>query len=498
MNWNFNWIIMKNRMRKFLKGILTLFLFVHFVNAQAKVDYLESCWNKQVKGLNGSAIEFSFTEKVNELEHNFEPWQQTNYSNAGLFWISKQNFLKNDTLTNISNDRKFYSKTQFINDTLIYLDYGDKDLFPVSQSMNAEQVFKSIRYSPINLINYFIKRKITEQKGTDKIYAVYKTEINNVILELFIRKSDFLIEKIITLSNDETLGDVQNTYTYLNYVNKENVFFSSKVNIEKINGKVKDIVDIKYLARINDLPKLLNQPADYIIKTDLKTIPEVSTEKFSDNIFLVSLKHTNDKVLVVEFKDFILVGEAPLNSENGELIIKEANKIAPNKQIRYFVFGHFHPHYIGGVRAFVNNGAKIMCSKSDEEYVNYLVNSNHSINPDSLQLHPTKLQLESIENHKSISDGEYTMEIYFIGKKSKHTNDYLIYYFPNEKVLFEDDLVWIKSSGAINKAGDRQLGLYNSIKELNLDVKTIIQSWPVSDYGVKTIIPFSDMEESVK
>jgi hypothetical protein len=48
------------------------------------------------------------------------------------------------------------------------------------------------------------------------------------------------------------------------------------------------------------------------------------------------------------------------------------------------------------------------------------------------------------------------------------------------------------------KAGDRQTGLYNAIQELGLDVTTVVQSWPVAAMGVKTVIPFSELEQSVK
>ena len=89
------------------------------------------------------------------------------------------------------------------------------------------------------------------------------------------------------------------------------------------------------------------------------------------------------------------------------------------------------------------------------------------------------------------------MKIYFIGEKSAHTKDFLIYYFPNEKLLFQDDLCWISSDGVIKKAGLRQIGLYNSIKELGLDVETIIQSWPVNNHNVKTKILFNELEKSI-
>ncbi len=57
--------------------------------------------------------------------------------------------------------------------------------------------------------------------------------------------------------------------------------------------------------------------------------------------------------------------------------------------------------------------------------------------------------------------------------------------------------VRIPKEGAITKAGARQVGLYNAIKELNIGVDTIIQSWPVNNHKIKTIIPFTDLEKSI-
>jgi hypothetical protein len=119
------------------------------------------------------------------------------------------------------------------------------------------------------------------------------------------------------------------------------------------------------------------------------------------------------------------------------------------------------------------------------------------LQPDRLQREPKPLKLQEIKDSLTISDGSFEMKIYFIGKKSQHTNDYLVYYFPDEKLLFEDDLVWIPKEGAIPKGSGRQVGLYEAIQALRLEVKTIVQSWPVSEMGVKTVIPFADLEKSI-
>jgi hypothetical protein len=364
--------------------------------------------------------------------------------------------------------------------------------------MYKNQIFKTVRYSPVFLIDYFFESKIPAHSESDSEVAIYHTTIHKTLVKLYIRKSDSLLDRISLLSYDELFGDVLTTVSYHDYSAIDKFSFPETIQIEKVDGRVDDEVKVSYAAiRDKDIPELLDKPIGYKLRADNETSPETKTEKYSDNIYFIELLHTDDRVMVVEFNDFLLVAEAPLNSSNGEMIICEAERIAPNKPIKYFVFGHYHPHYLGGVRPFIHKGAKIICSKANLEYVTYLANAPHTLSPDSLQIQPKPLLTEEIQDSLTISDGGFEMKIYFIGEKSAHTNDYLIYYFPTEKLLFEDDLVWIAKEGDMDKASGRQVGLYNAIIELGLNIETIIQSWPVADYGVKTVIPFADLERSI-
>lgn len=464
-------------------------------NAQS-TNCLKECWKKQVKSLKNNCITFSFSENRNELAHNFKPWQESNYNSFGIVWCNAGIFMKSDSL--ILNGKKYNSKTQWNKSTLLFLDYGDKELFAVTENMYQNQVFKTIRYSPISLINYFFDKKISSDKESNEDFAVYKTIINKTIVKLYIRKSDNLLDKVTTLSDDELFGDVLSSFTYSDYSTTDKLFYPTTIQIEKINGKVEDEVKITSANLTSDVPQLLNQPTDYKLKVESETKPEIEVEKYSENIHFIELRHTDDRIMVVEFNNFVLVAEAPLNSRNGALIINEVKKIAPDKPIKYFVFGHHHPHYLGGMRPFIYKEATVLCVKNNVEYVKYLANAQHTLNPDSLQLQPKQLHAKEIRDSFAITDGKFEMRIYFIGEKSEHTNDYLIYYFPTEKLLFEDDLVWIARKGEIRKASGRQVGLYNAIKERGLDVKTIVQSWPVADYGVKTMIPLDDLEKSMR
>lgn len=481
---------------QFFKNSLAILLLIVVTNLFAgQKDYLTKCWTKQAKIRSDNYLSLAYAEKLNKLEHSFQPWQQSNYFIKGRLWCRGDHFLKQDTLT--SGNTTYYSKTNLSKTDLVFLDYGDKDLSTITRSVHSNHLIESARYSPIVLLNYFVAQKIRIAEESNDQVAVYKTIINKTVVTFFIRKSDSLLDKITLFADDELFGDVLTTIHYSDYSTIDELSYPTTIQIQKINGKVNDELKISMASLVPVAPTLLDKPAGYTIKNDEEDKIEVKSERYNSSIHFIELKHTDDKCLVVEFKDFLLIAEAPLNSKNGELLINEARKIAPAKPIRYFVFGHYHPHYTGGMRPFIHKGAKIICTKGDEEYVKYLASAPHTLNPDSLQLQPKALQIQEVKDSLTITDGGFTMKIYFIGRKSEHTNDYLIYYFPAEKLLFEDDLVWIAKTGVIKKASKRQAGLYKAIKELGLDVKLIVQSWPVADYGVKTVIPFEDLEKSM-
>jgi hypothetical protein len=474
-------------------------LFFTLISVQARPrDYLQQCWQQQAQPLQAQYLALTYRETSSELEHSFAPWQATAYTGRGMVWVTADNFLKKDTLLNVARQRTYFSSTQRSATSLLFQDYGDKDLFAATPGMQQDYVFRSARYSPVMLLSYFRQQAVQPDKESPAEFAQYHTTINGTVVSLRIRKKDGLLAQVSLLSNDDLLGDVTTTYSYTDYRRMTGLAYASTIHVTKVNGRLQEEVQILSARLSATAPTLLEAPASYQLKPEVAAVPEVQVETFRPHIYFLSLKHTDDRVLVVEFDQFLLVAEAPLSSQNGELIVREAQQLAPGKPIKYFVFGHYHPHYLGGIRPFVQRGATILHGTGDADYVKYLATAPHTLRPDSLQRHPQPLLAEEVSGSKTITDGKLEMKIFFIGKQSEHTNDYLIYYFPAEKLLFEDDLAWIPKQGAIGKASPRQAGLYKAIKKLGLEVTTIAQSWPVKDYGVKTIIPFADLEQSIK
>jgi len=439
-------------------------------------------------------IRLQYNEEYKTLGHNFEPWATTDYTGKGTIWLGKEFFVKKDTLKN-SRGREYNSTTNFRNDTLIFVDYGDTELYPITEEKHDEILISTARYTPEYLYQYLLDNSATTNNS--KTNTVYSLEIGGYNVELHLTKESKLIDKIITLSYDELYGDVETVYSYSSYITKSGVTYPSSININKYNGNVIENISVTAMNVVPNDITLLRPPNDYrIVEKQEEPAPQLAVTKHNDFIHFIDLAHTDDRVLVVEIDDYIIVAEAPLNPANGELIISEIKKFAPNKEIKYFIFGHHHPHYLGGVRAFAHKGATIICNEFNSDYIKQITNSQHSLRPDSLHLDPKPIKIKTIKD--SISFGANgQMKIYFMGDKSSHTKDYMVYYFPHEKLLFQDDLCSIPKEGKISKARPRQAGLYNFIKELNIDVETLVQSWPINNDRVKTIFTFDELEESI-
>lgn len=435
--------------------------------------------------------QFTFTQEFKNLGHNSEPWETTNYMGMGTFWINETIFLKQDTLVN-TRGNKYASTTDLRNKTLLYQDYGEKSLMTITIDDYHQKLISTARYTPY----YLLQKGIETLPTISENFAIYSVQLGKSYLKIFLDQTINQVSQISVLSYDELYGDVTTSYSYSKYKNKDNLAYPTSILIQKINGKVTEQVTIQNMKWTDATLRLLDKPEDYAFSLpNKKTEPEIKVTHYNDYIYFMDLPHTDDRVMLVEFEEYLLIAEAPINPKNGDLIIAEAKKIAPNKPIKYFIFGHHHPHYLGGLRSFVHEGSTILCTEISADYVRYIAEASHTLQPDNLELSPKPLHYETITDSLSIGKNQ-KMIIYFIGEKSAHTKDYLIYYFPNDNLLFQDDLCWIPNEGPLRKSGARQSGLYQSIIDLDLKVETIIQSWPVNSRKVKTIIPFSDLEKS--
>jgi glyoxylase-like metal-dependent hydrolase (beta-lactamase superfamily II) len=145
--------------------------------------------------------------------------------------------------------------------------------------------------------------------------------------------------------------------------------------------------------------------------------------------------------LVVEMNNHTIVVEPPLYEERSQAVINEIAKRWPDKPIRYVVATHAHDDHIGGLRAYAAENATIISSEAGLNEVKHILNSSHSLRPDSFQINPPEhVNIETVSNNEkmSLTDGNRSLDIYAVN--NTHSNDMLAVYLPSERILLNSDL----------------------------------------------------------
>jgi len=230
-------------MNHLLQGITICLLSSIACAVTAKpTNALQTCWQKQAKGLNERSLHLQYTLSKNMLYHSPRPWQTYSRKTNGNVWIKKDVFSCSDTLQ--GRKGKVYSRTQYTLNCLLEQDYGDTSLATVTKSELNEQLLVTAQYNPAMLLNYCYNAKPQMHNSDDGLCSVYKLVVNKTFTNLYISNENHLIRKIVMLYDHEMYGDVVNTIYYNDYKLVGDVYVPSNITIEKTNGKAIDTLII--------------------------------------------------------------------------------------------------------------------------------------------------------------------------------------------------------------------------------------------------------------
>jgi hypothetical protein len=98
-----------------------------------------------------------------------------------------------------------------------------------------------------------------------------------------------------------------------------------------------------------------------------------------------------------------------------------------------------------------------------------------TMNPDDQTRAPRKPLFEFVRDRKRVfTDGKQTVEILDIGP-SPHAEEMLVAYLPNEKLVFQGDLVNLPLSGKYlnSTVNDTTLHFFNAVTRLGLQVNRV-------------------------
>lgn len=266
-------------------------------------------------------------------------------------------------------------------------------------------------------------------------------------LALYFDAQTNLLSKYEQLGTDSIMGDMTNEVIFPEYRSVGGIKFPGSRRI-KVGGELTQ--DMKYLdIQFNAHPAetAFDKPAGLEERPESPANPQFVTSELAKDVHLLKDVSNGYNAMAVMFNDYVLVVESPLNDATSRRAIAKVREMAPGKPIKYLVVTHHHDDHAGGARTYLGEGATLITTPGNTAYFERMAQATRTIEPDALSRNPGKPSIETVQNKKRIfTDNKHAVEVYDIGS-GPHAREMLVVYLPQEKILFQGDLLILPDSG---------------------------------------------------
>jgi len=333
------------------------------------------------------------------------------------------------------------------------------------------------------------------RKVTIVSFTIGKYRINGTI------NDRNLVELTDTWFPNPVYGDMDFEMRYTKYKNFDGVQFPTMLHVHQGDPRLNpahnyyeyNVTEVKANVPVTTIP------VPDVVRTATMPPVKVESQRLADGLWLLG-GGTHNSVLV-EFKDFATVVEAPQNEARSLAVIEEANRLVPNKLIRYVVNTHHHFDHAGGLRTYLSQGTTVITHESNKQYYLEIMfyPAPRELQPDRMALYSPMYMISRrpapIETVASfaggpgggagkyvITDGERVLEMFHVQDmgyeledpsyaQGNHSADMLMAYLPREKILINADLYSPPAQGAPTPAPTAGMRtLYQNVRKQKLDV----------------------------
>jgi glyoxylase-like metal-dependent hydrolase (beta-lactamase superfamily II) len=290
-------------------------------------------------------------------------------------------------------------------------------------------------------------------------------------IALYIDRGTNLLSKFETLGTDAFTGDVVFENIFPGYRTENGNPIATGRSV-KVGGELVEELRYDQLilnAAVTDAQ--FKAPDGFALAKPAPQLTDPVT-KLGENVYTVLAGGYN--VMFVGFKDFVFVMETPGNDGVSNRAIEAIKRTLPGKPIKYVSVTHHHDDHAGGLRRYIAEGATVIAAPGERAFFDKVAKSKFTIDPDALTRDPQPLKIEVIEGGKRVlTDGSTTVEILDIGS-GPHTEEMLVAYLPNEKILFQGDLINRPANGDYPIANDTSAHFLGWVESSKLAVDKII------------------------
>ena len=278
-----------------------------------------------------------------------------------------------------------------------------------------------------------------------------------------------LVTKVDTWIPHPVLGDMLVETTYSDYKDFNGIKFPTHI-VQKEGGFA--TLDLTVTNAQANVQNASLQVPDAVRQATAPPVRVVS-QKMADGVWFLG-GGTHNSVLI-EFKDYVAVVEAPNNEARSDAVIAEVKRLVPAKPIKYLINTHHHFDHSGGVRTYVAAGATIITNEGNKALYEQAWNQPRTLDPDRLSQNPRKATFITFKDKYVLTDGNRSLELYKT-QRDNH-NEFLTFgYLPKEKILIEaDDFTPPAPNGPAPVPIALAFGnnLYDNLQRLKIDVVAI-------------------------
>ena len=183
---------------------------------------------------------------------------------------------------------------------------------------------------------------------------------------------------------------------------------------------------------------------------------DVTTSELAPGVWLIGGNRYFS--VAMEFEDYSLVIEAPINETRAFAVMNEVRRLVPNKPLRYVVNTHHHFDHAGGLRGFGAEDVLMVVHESSGAYYEALGTALHSriVEPDTLSRTPRQVHYLRVQDRHTFSDDTNELQLFHV-QTLQHASDMLIAYLPRQGIIVQADLYGPTPAGATPSPRNRAL-----------------------------------------
>jgi len=272
--------------------------------------------------------------------------------------------------------------------------------------------------------------------------ALEKYKVNGII------NDDNLVEVVTTWVPNPVYGDMLFEMRYTEYEEFDGVMFPTVLHEHQgdpVLNPAHNSQEIRVSGvQVNPDVSAFDVPSE--VRNAQPATVNVDSQEVADGVWRIA--GGSHHSVLVEFEDFVVVVEAPLNDARSLAVIEEAGRLVPGKLIRYVVNTHHHFDHSGGLRAYLAQGAVIVTHQGNREfYEDVLLHpGQRSLAPDRLATYYPMFTasrrpapIEGVNRQYVLSDGSRTLEVHPV-LGNAHTQTMVVAYLPAEGILMNADM----------------------------------------------------------